>query len=179
MTTTTTQDLENIFPEELRKTNWNIDHTTGVFLTQFITEQNLNNILEIGTSTGVSTAYLALANPLVTVTTIESNKARLAQARDNHIQLGLKNINYIEGHVPEILNLLPQATYDFLFLDCIKLYYVDVLLYVRDNLPECRFILADNCISHESDLAEFFALANKQKSFTLYQIGSGLGLVEL
>lgn len=77
------------------------------------------NILELGTSLGISTTYLAKGNPAAKVITIEGSRpiAELAQA--NFISLGLNNIESVTGNfdlvLPEILNRMP--TVDLAFID--------------------------------------------------------------
>lgn len=76
-------------------------------------------ILELGTSLGFSSAYLALGNPLSKVITIEGcpNIARLAQT--NFDNLNIQNIQLVIGNfnekLPAILYELPRI--DFIFID--------------------------------------------------------------
>ncbi len=76
-------------------------------------------ILELGTSLGFSSAYLALGNPLSKVITIEGcpNIAGLAQA--NFDKLNIQNIQLVVGNfdenLPAILN--EQTRIDFVFID--------------------------------------------------------------
>ena len=76
-------------------------------------------ILELGTSLGFSSAYLALGNPSSKVITIEGcpNIAKLAQSNFN--QLNIQNIHLVTGNfdekLPAILNELQRI--DFVFID--------------------------------------------------------------
>lgn len=76
-------------------------------------------ILELGTSLGITTAYLAAANPEATVITMEGAAAVAAVARKNFELLGLKNIEIVEGNfddtLPKVLERLPQI--DLAFVD--------------------------------------------------------------
>ena len=77
------------------------------------------NILELGTSLGISTAYLASANSASKVTTIEGSK-ELAELAEQHFkQLKIKNI---ETHIGNFDTTLPDViatinTLDFVFFD--------------------------------------------------------------
>ncbi len=78
------------------------------------------NILELGTSLGITTAYLACANGNIPVVTMEGAKAVAAIAKTNFEQLQLKNIEIAEGNfddtLPKILQQLKTQT-DFAFID--------------------------------------------------------------
>ncbi len=77
------------------------------------------NIIELGTSMGVSTAYLASANRQTRVITIEGNGAVAKKARSHFEALHLDNIQLIEGSfnekLPEALRMVGQI--DMIFID--------------------------------------------------------------
>ena len=76
-------------------------------------------ILDLGTSFGITTAYLAAANPEATVYSFEGcmNTAKIAES--NFEQLGLKNIKIQTGNIdktlPELVNDIEKV--DFAFFD--------------------------------------------------------------
>lgn len=65
-------------------------------------------VVELGTSLGITTAYLALSNPAATVYTGEGSSSIAAIAKNNFDQLQLKNIEIVEGDfnatLPSVLN---------------------------------------------------------------------------
>lgn len=77
------------------------------------------NVLELGTSLGISTMYLATPNSKINVTTVEGcpNISKVAQI--NFDKLGLKNINLInqpfETFLPNYLKTI--SSLDFVFFD--------------------------------------------------------------
>ena len=75
------------------------------------------NILELGTSFGTTTAYLASAESVVT--TMEGSKNIAAIAKNNFSLLGLNNIEIIEGDFNNTLPVFLSANkyIDFVFLD--------------------------------------------------------------
>ena len=77
------------------------------------------HVLELGTSFGVTTAYLASANNNPSVTTMEGSVNIAAVAQQNFAQLGLKNINTIIGDFEKTLApyLKKSAKIDLAFLD--------------------------------------------------------------
>lgn len=71
-------------------------------------------VLELGTSLGISAAYLAAANPSIPVITLEG-AAELGKAAENNFKtLGLENITVMHGRfderLPEVLPSLPRPT---------------------------------------------------------------------
>ncbi|NTS40526.1 class I SAM-dependent methyltransferase [Flavisolibacter sp. BT320] len=76
-------------------------------------------ILELGTSLGVTTSYLAAANPAAAVLTIEGSKAVAAVASENFAKLQSKNIRQMIGNFDD---LLPSA---ISALSSIDLAYID------------------------------------------------------
>ena len=76
-------------------------------------------ILELGTSLGITSSYLASGNTNAQVTTMEGAKAVAAIAWQNFQSLGLKNIQVVTGNfddtLPGTLTQLPKV--DFAFID--------------------------------------------------------------
>ena len=76
-------------------------------------------ILELGTSFGITSAYLASANPKAMLHTGEGASSIANIAEENFHQLGLKNIQITQGDFAETLALLLSKlkTVDFAFVD--------------------------------------------------------------
>lgn len=76
-------------------------------------------IIELGTSLGITTSYLASANPDATVHSFEGAPAVAAIAQNTFSKLHLKNIQLTEGNfdqtLPGFLKAKPIA--DFIFID--------------------------------------------------------------
>jgi predicted O-methyltransferase YrrM len=77
------------------------------------------NILELGTSLGVSTTYMAKAAPKAKITTIEGSGNTAALAAENFKSLKTENIKIIQGNFDVQLPLLLEKTnsLDFVFFD--------------------------------------------------------------
>ncbi len=77
------------------------------------------NILEIGTSFGISTLYMADANPDAKITTMEGCPMTAAIARENFKQLKIKKIELLEGNFDNLLPtfLAQSEELDFVFFD--------------------------------------------------------------
>lgn len=76
-------------------------------------------ILELGTSFGITTAYLASANKTSKVFTCEGSPAIASIAKQNFEALQLNNIQLSEGDFAQILSPLFERlqTIDFIFID--------------------------------------------------------------
>jgi predicted O-methyltransferase YrrM len=76
-------------------------------------------ILEIGTSLGITTSYLAKADHKASVTTMEGANAIAAIAKENFESLGISNIQQVIGNfddtLPAVLSSSP--TIDLAFID--------------------------------------------------------------
>jgi predicted O-methyltransferase YrrM len=76
-------------------------------------------VLELGTSLGISSAYMAAAAPSAKVTTIEGAFSVANAAKDHHRLLELNNIDVRTGKFDEVLPVVLQQlkTIDFAFID--------------------------------------------------------------
>ena len=62
------------------------------------------NIIELGTSLGITTAYLSKANPHAAITTIEGSAAIATIANENLQKLNSNNIQLMEGNFDSLLS---------------------------------------------------------------------------
>lgn len=77
----------------------------GYLLYRLVKYFKPDNILELGTSIGISSLYLASANPQTTVISIESNSSLVKVAHNNYTALGINNVI---THTGNFDNVLPQ-----------------------------------------------------------------------
>ncbi len=77
------------------------------------------NILELGTSLGVTTSYLSFANPSAKIITMEGAPEVAAVAKNNFNQLLLSNIKIAEGNFDDNLSSVVSklSSVDFAFVD--------------------------------------------------------------
>jgi predicted O-methyltransferase YrrM len=77
------------------------------------------SVIELGTSLGITTSYLAFANPAAKVITMEGAPGVAAVARKNFNRLHLSNIKVVEGNFDETLVSVTGglSTIDFAFID--------------------------------------------------------------
>ena len=76
-------------------------------------------ILELGTSLGITTAYMATANPSAQITTIEGSEAIAHKAIENFSRLNLQHIRVVTGNfdreIKPVIHSMPKV--DFAFVD--------------------------------------------------------------
>jgi len=77
------------------------------------------SIIELGTSLGLSAAYLAMGNPTAKLITCEGARAVSAVAKENFSLLDIPNIEVIEGNFDETLPVILQRyeALDLAFID--------------------------------------------------------------
>jgi len=97
-------------------------------------------ILELGTSLGITTAYLSCANPAARIITLEGAPEIAAVAKNNFSELDLAHIEIVEGNFDETLpSIISQlSTVNFAFVDGNHrreptLHYFNQLLKVSDH----------------------------------------------
>jgi len=150
---------------------------SGRFLHMICRASGARNILEIGTSQGVSTIWLAWAVSEINgkVTTIELDPDRAAQAKENFRQAGLDRwINITVGDARDVVKTL-KVPIDLAFIDSVKADYVHYLNNIFPLLPVGGVVVADNAISHADELHDYFVALKKLRFATMTMpIGAGV-----
>lgn len=160
----------------------NIEPESALFLAMQIRVQQSKKILEIGTSTGYSTLWLANAAQETQgqITTLEIEPDRSAQAQQYAQELGLDHvIDFRIGDAQAFLNNNLNH-YDFILLDAERDAYVDYWNNLQHMLvPKSGILIVDNVISHATEVQEFIALVQSDARFitTTLSVGAGLFLV--
>ena len=137
----------------------NITPDTGQLLRILVRAIGARRILEVGTSNGYSTLWLAWAAAETNghVTTLERAADKLQLARANFERAGLAPwITLREGVALETLATL-EGPFDLIFLDADRPSY---LAYANALLPLLRvggLLVTDNVVSHAHELGEFLA----------------------
>ncbi len=91
----------------------------GQLLYRFVQYYRPSYIIELGTSLGLSAAYLATANPAAGVTTCEGAGSIATVAKENFSSLGIPNIEIREGNFDDTLPVLLKnfRLVDLAFID--------------------------------------------------------------
>lgn len=99
--------------------NSSVSPKLGGLLYRICQWANPQYILEIGTSVGVSTMYLASSNPGARIITLEGDVERIAIAKENLSELGIQNVEFLEGDIDITLSQVISSTprLDVVFFD--------------------------------------------------------------
>ncbi|WP_229519406.1 O-methyltransferase [Massilia rhizosphaerae] len=156
----------------------NITPDTGAFLAVLAKATGARRILEIGTSNGYSTLWLAdaVADVGGAVTTIELAHGKIEMARANFARAGLDTrITLLEGDAGTMLARLFDASFDLIFLDSQRSAYLDWWLDVRRVLRPGGLLVVDNATSHAEEMADFTATVRTDRGFTTSLVPVGKG----
>lgn len=95
------------------------NHKFGKLLATLIQRYPIHQVIELGTSLGLATSYMASAKPAVQITTLEGSKEIAAYATKSFEFLQLKNIKQVVGNFDDLflptLQSLPSI--DLIFVD--------------------------------------------------------------
>lgn len=96
-----------------------IEKESIAYIMQYIKNNNVKSILEIGSAIGYSTILMASANINATITTIERDETRYMECLKNIKKVGLeKKINVVYQDALEVN--LTGVSYDLIFIDAAK-----------------------------------------------------------
>lgn len=116
------------------------------FLCNYIKENNVTRILEIGTAIGYSAIKMCLVSDNVKVTTIERDEERYNIAIKNIDKFKLNNrINVILG---DALDIELADKFDLIFIDAAKSQYIKFFEKFEVNLNDNGVIVSDNLSFH-------------------------------
>lgn len=173
--------LEGVL-ERLAQTRWkyyNLHPDAAAFLRLLAHMVRARNILEIGTANGYSAIVLgsAVRERGGKVTTIERNGGLVKEARHNITEAGLADIvTVIPGSAFKVLKDV-HGPYDFAFLDATKQEYAGYWERVKPLLAPRALLVADNLLSHESELVEFRAAVAEDERLDALILPIGTGLL--
>lgn len=163
------------------------------FLIKYIEQNNVKNILEIGTAIGYSSINMALVSDDIQITTVERNEQMYNQAIKNIEEFNLENrINVIYG---DALDTVIQGKYDLIFIDAAKAQYIKFFEKYKQNLQKNGAIITDNLNFHglalhpeeihSKNLKALVRKINNYKEFLInnqefhtvfYEIGDGIAV---
>jgi predicted O-methyltransferase YrrM len=131
--------------------------TTGAFLYSICAPQTDCEVLEIGSSRGYSTLWLAAGVRIFggRVVSLESDPAKIDAWRRNIEEAGLADwAELVEG---DALETLPEIddVFDVVFLDAEKELYEPLFAIARTKLETGALVVADNVLSHVETLGAY------------------------
>ncbi len=162
---------------ELEK-NVAVKEKCGLLLFRVVKYFQPKNILELGTNIGISSSYMALANPSAKIISLEGSKNLIEEAIKNHASLNISNAEFIQGNFEDTL---PPALQKFSSVDLVLFdgnhtkaatmkYFEKCLLYANENSV---FIFDD--IYYNNEMTEAWESIKQHPQITLtldvYQLG--------
>ena len=116
------------------------------FLLKYIKENNIKNILEIGTAIGYSSIRMALLDENIYVTTIERDEDRYNEAKNNINSFNLQN--RIKLIYKDALEVELNDQFDLIFIDAAKAQNIKFFEKYKRNLKNNGTIITDNMYFH-------------------------------
>jgi len=156
----------------------NITRDTGEFLSVLVRATGARRVLEIGTSNGYSTLWLAEAAKATggNVTTVEFSEYKVGMASATFARSGLGPlISLVHDDAGRVLQRFEEGAFDLIFLDSERSEYPGWWPQLRRVLRLGGLLVVDNAVSHVEQMAPFTALVKADPHFTtsLVPVGNG------
>jgi predicted O-methyltransferase YrrM len=166
-------------PEHSRKL-LNLEPETAELVSILARSSRARRLLEIGTSNGYSTIWLAssVGPEGGRIISIDRSPEKHKMAHDNLLAAGL--LQFVDlrlGDASEVVETLP-GPFDFVFFDADRTSAPGQLALLLPKLAPQALILADNALSHPQEIAGYLAMAKslKQLQHVLVPLGKGLSV---
>ena len=157
----------------------NVERPTAELLGVLIRATGARRILELGTSNGYSTIWLADAAESTggRVVTVDLDASRTELARENLNVAGLEAV--VELRIQDAADTLTRsddAEWEFVFLDAERPAYPSYLPDLVRTLAPRGLLAIDNVESHAHELVDFTSLIEAEPALTQTVIPVGAGL---
>lgn len=156
----------------------NITRNTGEFLSVPVRAMNAQRVLEIGTSNGYSTLWLAMAAKAINgfVTTVELSDFKISLAARAFDRSGLSAvIAQVHAEAGAVLKNSAESSFDLVFLDSERSEYPAWWPDIKRILRKGGLLVVDNATSHAAEMAPFAALVSADPDFTTCTVPVGNG----
>jgi predicted O-methyltransferase YrrM len=156
----------------------NITRDTGEFLAVLVRATLARRVLEIGTSNGYSTLWLASAARTIggSVTTVEKSQYKIDLASKTFARSGLASyISQVHDDAGRLLERSADGAFDMIFLDSERPEYPGWWPNLRRALRPGGLLVVDNATSHPVEIAPFIELMKADADFvtSLVPVGNG------
>lgn len=158
----------------------NLEPETARLLSLLVQHGGHRRLLEVGTSNGYSTIWLAWSAQQTGghLTSIEHSRDKQEMAKANLERAGLlEHVTLLLGDATQVISQLDEP-FDFVFLDADRHQYLHHLPLLLPRMPEGALLLADNVQSHPDEIGPYLeaieAIANLQH--TVVGVGKGLSI---
>ena len=165
--------------KDRKKKFLNLERPTAELIYVLLRASKRKQVLEIGTSNGYSTIWVAAAlkdRTDASFISIEISPEKLALARLNLSRAGFdRRVELKEGHATEVIAGL-KGPFDCVFFDADRISAPAQLRLLMPKLTDDVLLLADNALSHPDEISAYIALVEQLPGFmcTLTPVGKGL-----
>jgi len=158
----------------------NLEPASAQLLSILVRASGATRALEVGTSNGYSTIWLAwsLAPAGGHIVSIDRNPDKHALARENLRRANLLDwVDLRTGDAAEIVRTL-AGPFDLVFLDADRRKFRDLLQLLLPKLAPKILAVADNVHSHPEEIAEYLKSISSLADFqhTIVPVGKGLSI---
>ena len=161
----------------------NLDRESAELLHLLVRALAPSRVLEVGTSNGTSTIWIADALPVqATMASVDNDPRRHGEAVSNLAAAGLdERVSLILGDAAEVLRAAGDDSLDLVFLDADRVAYVGYWPDLRRAVRAGGVVVVDNCLSHADEVADFRQLVDGTDGVesVLVPLGAGLLLITL
>jgi predicted O-methyltransferase YrrM len=169
----------------------NVSYSDGRLLRLLAEAVNAKHVVEIGTSTGESATWLAMAVQSTGghVFTHEIDVERAKVAEENFKKAGVEDVitivmgdahetvkGYTNPNSPLFINKEKNEYIDILFLDADKEGYIDYLDKLMPLVPPGGLVIAHNMNTRQADLRFVKAITENPQLETLILLKEGMGV---
>lgn len=158
---------------------WNISPETGKYLFDLVVNRKPARILELGTSVGYSTLWLAAAAQSYggIIDTVDYYDRKIEIAKKYIQKAGLENVVTVHhARIATFLESVKSEEYDFVFLDADKNNYHNYLPELLRVMKKGSMLVVDNAENYKHRMIKFLELCEKEESFTTVFVDVGTGL---
>jgi predicted O-methyltransferase YrrM len=161
-------------PDRLRRLR-NLEPETAALLTLVLRIAGARRIVEIGTSNGYSTIWLADAARATGGHVTSVDVEQWPGVVDNLAQAGVE-AELVIADGGQYLGRLPDASVDLLFLDAERVEYESWWPHPTRVVKNGGVLAMDNVLSHPDEVASMLALLDADPEFTGETVAVGKGL---
>lgn len=156
----------------------NLDADAAQLMSILVRSSQRQRLLEIGTSNGYSTIWLAWAASFTggKIISLDRDANKQAMADENLKRAGLRDkVELRLGDATEIVAAI-DGTFDFVFFDADRLSAPEQLRLLLPKLESGALVLADNVLSHPDQIAGYLEALNSLSDFDHMVVPVGKGL---
>jgi predicted O-methyltransferase YrrM len=158
----------------------NLERETAEIVSMLVRGSRATRVLEIGTSNGYSTIWLAdaVAPAGGIVISIDRSRDKQNMARENLLRAGLLDrVDLRCGDATEVVASL-SGPFDFVFFDADRIDAHKQLTLLLPKLAPSAFLVADNALSHPAEIENYITMITSlvHVQHVLIRVGKGLSV---